>query len=198
MCNICNVNEPKTPIETDLSQATSDMAFVIGAFDDTGREGLRDTPKRYVKFMHQFLSPEPFNFTTFESEGYDEMIIVKDIPFFSLCEHHLAPFFGTGSIAYIPNPDTKRIVGLSKLPRVLDMFSRRLQNQERITAQVAQYIQEQLNPAGVAVMLEARHMCVEMRGIKKSGANTVTTSLIGNFKTDSTVRAEFMAQVTKR
>ena len=163
---------------------------VINEFDDPEREGLQDTPRRYVKFLRQFLTPEHFNFTTFEGEGMDEMILVKDIPFFSLCEHHLAPFFGVAAVAYIPND---KIVGLSKLPRTVDMFSRRFQNQERITMQVMNFIQEQLSPKGVAVQLKARHLCVEMRGVKKHDCQTVTTSLCGVFKEDIKARNEFLS-----
>lgn len=160
-------------------------------FDDANREGLKDTPRRYVKFLTEFLNPEPFNFTTFNSEGADEMILVANIPFFSLCEHHLAPFFGTASVAYIPND--KEIVGLSKIPRVVDMFARKLQNQERITTQIAEYLDDKLKPKGVAVILKARHLCVEMRGIKKHDVQTTTSKLIGVFKDNQEARAEFLS-----
>ena len=125
--------------------------------EDVNREGLKDTPKRYVKFFKEFLNPPKWKCTTFEGEGYDEMIIQKNIPFYSLCEHHIAPFFGKGHIAYIPN---KKIVGLSKLARTLETYSRRLQNQERITQQVAEFLEKQLKPKGVAVILSAQHMCM--------------------------------------
>lgn len=157
---------------------------------DTEREGLVDTPRRYVKFLKEFCNPEPFNMTVFENEGsQNEMIIVSNIPFFSLCEHHLAPFFGTASIAYIPND---KIVGLSKLPRTLDHFARRPQNQERITQQVADYLMEQLNPKGVAVVLKARHLCVEMRGVKKHDCYTTTSSMKGVFYEELNTRQEFL------
>jgi GTP cyclohydrolase I len=158
--------------------------------EDVEREGLDETPDRYIKFLKEFLNPPDFNFTQFKDKDTDEMVIVKDIHFYSLCEHHIAPFFGTAAIAYIPNG---RIVGLSKLPRVLDLFSRKLQNQERITQQVAKFINESgLNPKGVAVVLNARHMCMEMRGIKASGANTTTSAMLGVFKTDINCRQEFL------
>jgi GTP cyclohydrolase I len=157
---------------------------------DTEREGLIDTPRRYVKFLKEFCNPEPFKMTVFENEGsQNEMIIVSNIPFFSLCEHHLAPFFGTASIAYIPND---KIVGLSKLPRTLDHFARRPQNQERITQQVAEYLMEQLNPKGVAVVLKARHLCVEMRGVKKHDCYTTTSSMKGVFYDELNTRQEFL------
>lgn len=160
---------------------------------DTQREGLKETPKRYIKFLNEFCTPPDFEFTTFEKENYDQMIIVKEIPFYSLCEHHLAPFFGTAHIAYIPN---KRIVGLSKIPRTLEKFSRRPQNQERITNQVAEYLMENLKAKGVGVILEARHMCVEMRGVEKPGCVTITSALLGNFK-DHNVKSEFISLTKK-
>jgi len=163
--------------------------FLTAMGQDVTREGLQETPKRYVKFMEEFLSPPKFNFTTFDSEGYDEMVLVNNIPFFSFCEHHIAPFFGVGHIAYIPD---KKIVGISKLPRTLDMFSQQLQNQERITEQVAAKIMEELNPRGVAVVLKARHMCMEMRGVKKHDTWTTTSKMVGAFKEDLICRNEFL------
>lgn len=156
------------------------------------REGLKETPKRYIKFLEEFLSPPEYTFTTFDSEGYDEMIIESEIPFQSLCEHHCAPFWGVGAIAYVPN---KKIVGLSKLARCLESFSRRLQNQERITMQVADFINENLEPKGVAVLLKARHSCMEMRGVRKSGVWTTTSCLKGCFKEDLNCRNEFLQLV---
>jgi len=160
--------------------------------EDVTREGLRDTPKRYVKFFKEFLNPPKWNCTSFEGEGYDEMIIQKNIPFHSLCEHHIAPFFGKGHIAYIPN---KKIVGLSKLARTLETYSRRLQNQERITTQVAEFLWNELDPKGVAVSLTAVHMCMEMRGVKKHNTQTTTNKLLGKFKDDSVVRNEFLSSI---
>tara|TARA_R110000744_G_scaffold106225_1_gene202445 strand:+ start:5952 stop:6794 length:843 start_codon:yes stop_codon:yes gene_type:complete len=157
--------------------------------EDVNREGLQETPKRFVKFFNEFLNPPKWNCTTFESEGYDEMIVQSNIPFHSLCEHHIAPFFGYGTIAYIPN---KRIVGLSKLARTLETFSRRLQNQERITTQIADFLEEELEPLGIAVVLNAKHMCMEMRGVKKHNTWTTTSMMRGLFKTDSKARNEIM------
>lgn len=167
--------------------------FLASQGHDTAREGLRDTPRRHTAFLSEFCAPQDFNFTTFESEGYDEMIIQKGIPFYSLCEHHVVPFFGVAIVAYIPR---KRIVGLSKLARAVEYWSRGLQNQERITKNVARMIEEKLKPKGVAVSLKARHLCMEMRGVKKPGTETITTSLSGAFKKDPACRAEFMAQLT--
>lgn len=153
------------------------------------REGLQDTPARYEKFLEEFLKPEPFKLTTFENEGYDEMVLQTGIPFYSMCEHHLVPFFGTGAIAYIPD---KKIVGLSKLARTLDHFSRKLQNQERITMDVANFLMESLEPKGVGVVLHARHLCMEMRGVEKPGTFTTTSCVKGNFKSRPETRAEFL------
>jgi len=168
-------------------KAVAELLHYIG--QDITREGLKDTPKRYVKFLKEFTNPPPFTFTTFENEGNDEMVIVKNIPFYSLCEHHMAPFFGTASIAYIPN---NVIVGLSKIPRALDAIARKPQNQERITQHVATFLMEQLMPKGVAVVIEARHLCVEMRGVEKPGTITVTSAMLGVFKTDVNARQEFL------
>lgn len=152
------------------------------------REGLIRTPHRYIKFLDEFFNPPKFEFTTFEADT-DEMVIVKNIPFYSLCEHHLAPFFGTAAIGYVPDG---RIAGLSKLPRALDMFARKFQNQERITRQVADYIKEQLYPKGVAVVLSARHLCMEMRGVNKPGCETTTSAMLGVFKDQVNTRQEFL------
>lgn len=165
------------------------MRLVIGSFDDPNREGLRETPRRYLKFLREFLSPPEFKFTTFDSEGYDQMIIQTNIPFNSLCEHHLAPFFGTGTIAYIPN---KRIVGLSKLARTLELYARRFQNQERITNQVAERLMQELDPKGVGVILKAQHMCMSMRGVKKHDTWTTTSMMTGVFADDLNARNELL------
>lgn len=178
--------------DEQILNAERSMANVIGLFDDVTREGLANTPKRYVKFLREFLAPQPFNLTTFTNEGNDEMIVQTNIPFYSLCEHHLAPFFGTAAVAYIPNG---KIVGLSKLARTVDHFARRMQNQERITSQVAEYLNEKLKPRGVAVQLTAQHLCMSMRGVCKPGALTTTTKLLGLVKEDEKARAEFLRAV---
>ncbi len=157
--------------------------------EDHSREGLQDTPKRYAKFLEEFLEEKPFDCTTFDSEGYDEMVVQSTIPFFSICEHHLVPFFGHATIAYIPND---KIVGLSKLARTLTYFSHRLQNQERITRQVADFLDEKLQPKGVGVILTARHLCMEMRGVEKPGTQSTTSYLKGAFRTHPSTRAEFL------
>jgi GTP cyclohydrolase I len=156
---------------------------------EPGREGLRETPERYKKFLEEFLHPKPPKITIFDSEGYDEMVIQTKIPFYSICEHHLLPFFGYGAVAYIPE---EKIVGLSKLARMVDYVSRGLQNQERITVQVADFLTEAIAPKGAGVILNARHLCMEMRGIQKPEVTTTTSCVRGNFKSDPRTRAEFM------
>lgn len=156
---------------------------------DSDREGLSETPMRYERFMKEFLKEKPFKLTTFSAEGYDEMIVQAKIPFFSICEHHLVPFFGHGTIAYIPRDN---IVGLSKLARTLTYFSHRLQNQERITTQIADFLVENLHPKGIGVMLTARHLCMEMRGVEKPGTETITSCLKGSFRSNPSTRLEFL------
>jgi GTP cyclohydrolase IA len=173
-------------------QSVRNLLNCIG--EDTNREGLKQTPKRYVKFLKEFTTPENFNFTMFKNEGSDRMIIVKNIPFYSLCEHHLAPFFGTASIAYIPND---KIVGISKIPRTLELFAKKPQNQERIGMQVANYLMDMLKPKGVAVLIEARHLCMEMRGVEKPGASTITSEMKGCFLEDINCRQEFLTLLKK-
>lgn len=170
-----------------IEQLTAELLKEI---DKPHREGLQDTPKRYAEFWKDFLNPPGFTPTVFSSEGYDEMVVQTNIAFYSLCEHHLLPFFGVGTIAYVPD---QKIVGLSKLARVLEHFSRRLQNQERITSQVVDYLDKTVNPKGVGVVLSARHLCMEMRGVRKPGTHTTTSGLRGSFKSNPHTRSEFLA-----
>jgi GTP cyclohydrolase I len=162
---------------------------------DPMREGLQETPARVVKAWKHWCSGYNVDIAkllkTFEdgAENYDEMVLVKDIPIYSKCEHHLADIFGTATIAYIPNG---RVVGLSKLSRVADAFARRLQVQERLTTQIADALDEHLRPKAVGVIVKARHMCMESRGICQQGHHTVTSALRGVFKTDPTARSEFL------
>ena len=164
---------------------------VLSSIDDVDREGLKETPARVKRFYDNWLTKgEPqFRVTQFENEGMNEMIVQKHIPFYSLCEHHMLPFFGTASVAYIP---LCKIVGLSKLARIVDWYARRLQNQERMTKQIADFLQSQLQPQGVAVITTARHMCMEMRGVKVKGAETSCSSLQGAFATQGNARSEFL------
>lgn len=180
-----------TPEEARTIAEGHVRAILSSLGHDVEREGLKDTPRRHCKLLAEFATPGDFNFTTFDAEGYDEMIVQTDIVFYSLCEHHLVPFFGHAAVAYIPG---KRIVGLSKLARTVDYFARRLQNQERITKQVADYLQEKLEPRGVAVSLRARHLCQEMRGVRKPDMFTTTTDLRGAFR-EGTCRNEFLQHI---
>ena len=160
--------------------------------EDPEREGLKETPRRYIKFLKEFTEEKEFKFTTFDGEGTDEMILQTNIPFYSLCEHHVAPFFGFAAVAYIPG---KRIVGLSKLARVVDLYANKLQNQERITSQIVERLEEELNPRGVAVSLRAQHLCMCMRGVKKHDTWTTTSKLSGIFKEDQAARKEFLSYI---
>lgn len=161
------------------------------------REGLLDTPKRVAKMYQEMfagLHADPKDeFTAVFSEGHEEVVLVKDIPFHSMCEHHLVPFYGTAHVAYIPADG--RVTGLSKLARAVEVASKRPQLQERLTAQVADALQEALNPVGVFVMVEAEHMCMSMRGIKKPGSKTVTTVARGVYKEDPILRREILSMI---
>jgi GTP cyclohydrolase I len=170
-----------------IREATEQLLFAIDPHPE--REGLWHTPERVAKFYEEFLNPRPFDFTVFENDGSDQMVVQSDIEFHSLCEHHILPFFGTAVVAYIPGD---KIVGISKLARCVDHFARRLQNQERITRQIADMLQEALEPVGVAVVLKARHLCMELRGIKKRAAITTTSCLYGAFKEEGSCRSEFL------
>ena len=168
--------------------------------EDPAREGLERTPARVAKAFQYFTSGydqdvhELLNDALF-TEEYDEMVVVKDIDFYSLCEHHLLPFFGKCHIAYMPS---NKIVGLSKMPRLVEMFSRRLQVQERLTTQIAQTINEVLQPRGVAVVMEALHMCMLMRGVEKQNSKAVTSAMLGAFRDRPETRAEFMELIKSR
>jgi GTP cyclohydrolase I len=170
-------------------QAASDLLEALGA--DLEDEGLRETPRRVAAAYVEMLTPEPFDMTTFPNEeGYDELVVVRDISFHSLCMHHLLPFHGTATVAYIPG---ERIIGLSKLARVVELFAHDLQVQERLTTQVANWLQQQLRPKGVGVVLEAEHMCMSLRGVQKPGARTLTSALHGLVREDPRTRSEFLA-----
>lgn len=181
---------------TPLENAVIEILESIGENPD--REGLQETPARVARAWRDWTrgykqDPKEI-FKAFEDggESYDEMILVKDIPFYSHCEHHLAPFFGVVHVAYIPH---KRIIGLSKIPRLVDIFAHRLQVQERMTAQIAETLWTGIGSKGVAVSVRARHLCMESRGIQKQNTWTVTTSLTGLFRDDPTVRNEFLSSV---
>ncbi len=168
--------------------------------EDTAREGLVDTPRRVaesLRFLTEGYTMDPAEIVgdaVFEQD-YDDMVVVKDISFFSMCEHHLLPFFGRAHVAYLPRG---HVVGLSKLPRIVDIFAHRLQLQERLTRQVADAVQKVLEPAGVGVIMTARHLCMEMRGVEKQDSETVTSCMLGVFRDDARTRAEFMELVRAR
>lgn len=160
--------------------------------ENPSREGLKDTPNRVAKYYAEWITkgaPE-FKLTDFEAESFDQMIIQKNIPFYSLCEHHMLPFFGSAVVCYIPS---KRIIGLSKLARIVQWYARRLQNQERLTCDIANCIQETLSPVGVGVILKARHLCMEMRGIKVPGTETITSKVLGVIEEKDNARREFLS-----
>jgi GTP cyclohydrolase I len=169
--------------------AAADLLRALGA--DLEDEGLRDTPRRVAAAYAELLTPKPFNLTTFPNdEGYDELVLARDIPFHSLCMHHMLPFHGVAHVAYLPGD---RIIGLSKLARVVELFARDLQVQERLTVQVADWLQANLAPKGVGVVIEAEHLCMSLRGVQKPGARTVTSALHGLVREDSRTRQEFLA-----
>jgi GTP cyclohydrolase IA len=168
--------------------------------EDPTRDGLLRTPERMEKSMKFLTRGYTMNITdvlhgALFDVDYDEMVIVKDIEFFSMCEHHLLPFFGKAHIAYVPNG---KVIGLSKIPRLVDVFARRLQVQERLTRQIGEAITDAINPQGVAVILEAQHLCMMMRGVEKQHSSTVTSAMLGVFKTQLQTRNEFLALVRRQ
>lgn len=170
-------------------RAVSDLLIALGKDPDS--EHLSDTPRRVAKSYAELLSPPEFDLTTFPNdEGYDELVLARSIPVQSLCEHHLLPFRGVAHVGYLPG---KRILGLSKLARVVELFARDLQVQERLTKQVADWLQDRLDPQGVGVVIEAEHLCMSLRGVRAVGANTVTSSLHGLLRDNPTSRQEFLA-----
>ncbi len=191
------MKEKSFPIKK-LEEAVRQTLTLIG--EDADREGLQRTPNRVAKAW-EFLTKgyhEDIKFVLNNAvftEKYNEMVIVKDIDFFSLCEHHLLPFYGKAHIAYIPNG---KIIGLSKLPRIVDVFSRRLQVQERMTQQIADTLYEVLEPDGVAVVIEARHLCMMMRGVEKQHSVATTSAMLGSFREDERTRNEFLNLVSSK
>ena len=182
----------KEVMEFQIADYVRQLIHSIG--EDPNRDGLVGTPDRVERSMKALTSgysqspQEVLNGALFDCD-YDDMVLVKDIDFFSLCEHHLLPFFGKCHIAYLPD---RKIIGLSKLPRLVDVFARRLQVQERLTTEIARVIEEELTPKGVGVVMEASHLCVMMRGVEKQNAHMVTSSMLGRFRSDSKTREEFL------
>ena len=185
--------------ECTKSLSSNYKEVIVNLGEDPSREGLLKTPERVAKAM-QFLTqgydqnPQEILKSAMFAEKYDEMVIVKDIEVYSLCEHHMLPFFGKCHIAYIPNG---HIVGLSKFPRMVDAFSRRLQVQERLTDQIRDCLDETLNPQGVAVCIEAQHLCMQMRGVQKQNSITTTSAFSGAFMEEDITRQEFMSLVKR-
>ena len=177
-------------IDLEAAQrAAADLLVALGA--DLSSEGLRETPRRLATAYAELLTKQPFHPTTFPNdEGYDELVVIRSIPFHSLCMHHLLPFHGLAHICYLPG---ERILGLSKFARVVELFARDLQVQERLAVQIADCLQQQLEPKGVGVVLEAEHLCMSLRGVQKFGARTVTSALHGLVRDDPATRQEFLA-----
>ena len=190
--------EPATLTSATFEDLTREMLVRLG--EDPDREGLVRTPERVHK-AYQFLTkgyaedPEAMLKKALFTVTYDEMVIVKDVEMFSLCEHHMLPFFGKVHVAYIPNG---KVIGLSKIPRLIEIFSRRLQIQERLTTQIAETIQKTIEPQGVGVVIEARHLCMMMRGVEKQHSAAVTSSMLGCFRDEQETRTEFLSLIRNR
>lgn len=191
--------ESNRPTQKEAEEAVRTLLRWAG--DDPSREGLLDTPARVAKAYRELFAGsemdagEVLGRTFEEVAGYDDMVLVKDIPFFSHCEHHMVPIIGKAHVAYMPDG---KVLGLSKIARVVEIYGRRLQTQETMTAQIARSIDETLAPRGVAVMIEAEHMCMAMRGVQKQGSTTLTTTFTGTFKTEPADQARFISMVRSR
>jgi GTP cyclohydrolase I len=190
------LSDAERPSRAEAEQAL--QTLIRWAGDDPRREGLRDTPSRVLRAYNEWFAgygedPAEYLLRTFEEVGgYDEPIVLRDVPFRSYCEHHMAPIAGTVHVSYLPS---KRVVGISKLVRVIDCFARRLQVQERMTAEIAELIQKTLKPRGVAVVIEGAHACMLSRGVNKHGVSMVTSKMLGAFKRDSALRQQFLASI---
>jgi len=184
--------------EFEMDQAMIEegvRTMLIGLGEDPQREGLQNTPARFAKMMMEMTTPPSFTPTTFSNEDdYDQIVMVSNIPFYSQCEHHLVPFFGQAHIGYLPQAD---YIGLSKFPRVVEYFARRLQVQERLTTQIANWVMGTLNPLGVGVIIKARHLCMEMRGVKKPGTETTTSAMLGQMRDNPNMKNEFLNLVSQ-
>jgi GTP cyclohydrolase I len=186
--------------EIDTNAIEESVRAMLTAFgENPDREGLQNTPKRVARMYPELLSGYRTNVEKLVNGAifnvtYDDMVIVRDIEYFSLCEHHMLPFMGRAHVAYIPN---KQVIGLSKIPRIVDMFSRRLQVQERMTRQIADFLHDLLNPQGVAVVVEGLHLCAMMRGVKKHDARMTTSSMLGTFRKSINTRQEFLDHLNR-
>ena len=188
---------PMVETRADLETSVRTLLAEIG--EDPSREGLARTPERVRRMYGELtagyhVDPDALVNGACFSVDYDEMVVVRDVEFFSLCEHHLLPFIGKAHVGYLPKG---RVIGLSKIPRIVDMFAQRLQVQERLTVQIADFLMERLEPKGVACVVEATHLCTMMRGVKKQEATMVTSSMTGTFRRDARTRAEFMGLIGK-
>jgi GTP cyclohydrolase IA len=184
---------PRRIDRAGVQRAARDLLRAVGA--DVDAESLEETPRRVADAFAELLTPQPFRATTFPNDdGYDDLIVARAIPFHSLCMHHLLPFHGVAHIGYLPG---ERIIGLSKLGRVVEFFSRDLQIQERLTTQIASWLERELEPKGVGVVLEAEHLCMSLRGVQTLGAKTVTSALRGLVRDDARTRQEFLALTTR-
>jgi GTP cyclohydrolase IA len=184
---------PRRVDHAAVQRAARDLLRAVGT--DVDAEALEETPRRVADAYAELLTPQPFRATTFPNDdGYDELIVARAVPFHSLCMHHLLPFHGVAHIGYLPG---ERIIGLSKLGRVVEFFSRDLQIQERLTTQIAGWLQHELEPKGVGVVLEAEHLCMSLRGVQKLGAKTITSALRGLVRDDARTRQEFLALTTR-
>jgi GTP cyclohydrolase I len=189
-----NASEGSAAVESAVRQILVEMG------EDPDRQGLAGTPSRVRRMYREltagyWVDPERLVNNAIFDVDYSEMVVVKDIAFYSLCEHHLLPFFGTAAVAYIPNG---RVIGLSKIPRIVEMYSRRLQVQERMTRQIADFLMERLQPKGVGVVMEASHLCAVMRGVRKPGTIMTTSHVLGLFRTADRTRAEFFSHLERR
>jgi len=199
VCIRAQVPHAGTPTPADAERAVRDILRFIG--EDPDREGLRETPARVVRALEEHFggygqNPEEMLETTFEeTDGYDELVVLRGVPFFSHCEHHMAPIVGHAWVAYQPR---ERVVGISKLARVVDAYARRLQIQERLTAQIANAIDRVLKPVGVGVVIKASHHCMVTRGVQKAGTDLVTSRLLGSLRDDPVRRSEFFTLVDRR
>jgi len=195
---LLNDSDCKSKNAPAVAEHVSEIIKLVG--EDPEREGLRKTPERYAKALkfltsgyHQSVD-HVLNGATF-TVAYDEMVVVKDIEFFSLCEHHLLPFFGKAHVAYLPSD---KVIGLSKIARLVNMFARRLQIQERMTSQIADAIKQKIAPQGVGVIIEARHLCMQMRGVEKQHGQAVTSAMLGAFRENKQTRDEFLSLIRQK